>query len=160
MKIALYIISILLANIVTTSFKPLEVMGFLIPCGSFLIGLTFIMRDYVQIQHGRKMAYVVIVSALALSAIASLIIGDGLRIVLASAVAFALSEATDTEVFTRLRAKLHNKIMFSGIVGGVLDSVIFTLIAGFPAAAIVGQMVVKLVMQILYAQFKRIKEMS
>lgn len=155
MKIALYILSILLANVVTASFKPLEVAGFLIPCGSFLIGLTFIMRDYVQMEHGRKTAYIVISAALALSAIVSAFMGDGMRVVLASAAAFLISEATDTEVFTRLRAAIHNKIMFSGIVGGILDSVLFTLIAGFPAAAIVGQMVVKLVMQILYAQYKR-----
>lgn len=151
MRIALYIIAIITANIITTAIAPTEIFGLLVPAGSWLIGLTFIMRDFVQAMHGRKITYMVIGAALAMSAITSFIMDQGLMIVVASAAAFLISETTDTEVYTRLRLPMRYRVLWSGIVGGVLDSVVFVLIAGFPAIAIVGQMVVKMLLQVLGA---------
>ncbi|MGG3456939.1 VUT family protein, partial [Paenibacillus rhizolycopersici] len=70
---------------------------------------------------------------------------------IASAISFLLSESADTEMFTRLRATLAKRVMFSGVIGSVIDSVIFTLIAGFPWNAAYGQLIVKVGMQALVA---------
>jgi len=149
MKIVLYIIAIIAANVLTSAFPPIPVLSFLIPVGTLLIGFTFIMRDFVQIKHGRVKTYGVIVTALLLSAAATYSMGDGLRIVMASALSFALSEFMDTEVFTRMKAKLPKRVAVSGTIGSVIDSVVFTFAAGFPVQAIFGQLFVKVIMQFI-----------
>jgi uncharacterized PurR-regulated membrane protein YhhQ (DUF165 family) len=158
MRILLYIIAIVIANVVTASFAPLVVWEFIVPWGTLFIGATFILRDLVQNRHGRKVAYMVIGSALAISAITSAILGDTLWIVLASAISFLVSEITDTEIYTRLKLKLSWRVFYSGFVGGILDSTVFVIIglsplgAGFVPwvavpMAIAGQIVVKTLLQ-------------
>lgn len=147
MKISIYILAIVAANIITTLVAPTEFLGLLIPAGSWFIGLTFMLRDWVQHYHGRKTTYIVIGAALAISAIISIIMGQGMRIVLASAAAFLISESTDTEIYSRLKMPLAGRVFWSGAAGGILDSVAFAMIAGFPAQAIIGQAAVKLFMQ-------------
>lgn len=162
MRIFLYILAILIANVLTASMKPLEMGIFLIPVGTFLIGLTFMLRDFVQNQIGRQKTYYVIVTALILSAITSYLLGDTIWVVFASALSFAFSETADTEIYSRLRLPLAYRVLYSGLVGGILDSVIFVIIgisplgAGFipwvaVPAAIGGQILVKCIMQLLGA---------
>lgn len=169
MKIILYIIVILLANVVTASFLPLKWEMFIIPYGTFLIGLTFILRDLVQQQYGRRGTYKIIGVALLLSAVSSYLLGDTLWIVIASALSFIISETTDTEIYTRLKLPMSWRVLYSGIVGGLLDSVVFVVIGLSPIGAnfvtwgsvpmvIVGQMIVKTIMQGLGASIIGIKE--
>ena len=74
----------------------------------------------------------------------------------------AVSETTDTEIYSRLRLPISLRVLYSGLVGGVVDSVLFVLIglsplgAGFlpweaVGSAIVGQILVKTAMQALGA---------
>lgn len=162
MRIALYLIAIITANIITSAFAPLVFGAFIVPLGTFLIGATFILRDLVQRRYGRKLTYLFIVIALALSAISSALLGDTLAIVAASAISFLIAETTDTEIYTRLKLSLASRVFYSGLVGGVLDSAIFVVIglsplgAGFlpwasVPSAILGQVVVKTVMQAIGA---------
>lgn len=151
MSILLYLIAIIAANVITAAFPPMQVGHLLIPCGSWLIGLTFLLRDWVQHKYGRKVAYQVIATSLFLSAITTYMLGDGYMVVLASAAAFLVSETTDTEIYTRLKMPLAYRVLWSGAVGGIVDSVVFVTIAGFPAQAIIGQAVVKVFMQGLAA---------
>ena len=83
-------------------------------------------------------------------------------IVAASALSFLIAETADTEIYTRLKLPMAWRVFYSGIVGGFLDSVVFVLIglspigAGFlpweaVPAAIIGQVVVKTVIQSLGA---------
>lgn len=158
MRIVLYLLSIVMANFVTAAFAPLHVGIFIIPMGTLLIGATFILRDLVQNKYGRKKTYVIIGAALLLSAIASYLHGDTLLIVAASAISFAIAETTDTEIYTRLRLPMAWRVFYSGIVGGLLDSIIFVVIALSPIganflpweavpAAIIGQVLVKTIIQ-------------
>lgn len=158
MRIVLYLVAIVLANVLTAALQPFSFVGFIVPAGTFLIGATFILRDLVQRNHGRKTAYITIGVAMVLSVTTSVLLGDGLSIVFASTVSFAIAETTDTEIFTRLKASLSKRVFFSGLVGGTLDSAVFVVLglspigAGFlPWAAvpmaIVGQVVVKTVLQ-------------
>lgn len=179
-RVLLYLVSIVTANVVTARFMPLEFGMFLVPMGSFFIGATFIFRDLVQNKYGRKKTYLFIFLALVLSAAVSYSLGDTLVIVAASALSFLVAETTDTEIYTRLKLPMAWRVFYSGIVGGLLDSVIFVVVglspmgAGFipweaVPAAIVGQVIVKMVMQMIGAAFlaqglvykeKRLSKMS
>ncbi|TKC18980.1 VUT family protein [Robertmurraya kyonggiensis] len=158
MRVLLYLISIVAANVVTAAFAPMQLGVFIVPMGTLLVGLTFIFRDLVQNQYGRKKTYLFIVIALVLSAIASYILGDTLLIVAASAISFLIAETTDTEIYTRLNLPMNLKVLYSGIVGGLLDSVIFVIIGLSPLGAgflpweavpyaIFGQVIVKTIIQ-------------
>ncbi|PLT30546.1 VUT family protein [Peribacillus deserti] len=162
MRIPLYLLAIVAANVVTASFAPLTFGAFIVPMGTFLIGATFILRDLVQNKFGRSKTYLTIAAALILSAVVSYLLGDTLLIVLASAISFAVSETTDTEIYTRLNLPMSWRVFYSGLVGGILDSAIFVVIglspfgAGFlpweaVPAAILGQVIVKTVIQAIGA---------
>lgn len=157
-RILLYLVSIVTANVITAAFTPLVMGIFIVPMGTFLIGATFIFRDLVQNKYGRKKTYMFIGLALLLSAVVSSILGDTLIIVLASAVTFAIAETTDTEIYTRLKLPMSLRVLYSGIVGGVLDSAIFVVLGLSPLganflpweavpAAILGQVIVKTIIQ-------------
>lgn len=167
MRIALYVLAIIAANIVTAHYAPFEMWGLLVPQGTFLIGLTFILRDLVQMKYGKRDTYIVIGIALVLSAMSTEMLGNGIRIVVASAISFALSEALDTEIFTRWRGKLLSRVFLSGAAGSIVDSFIFTLVAGFPIRAAYGQLIIKTVMQLAgvaaiaaYFYAKRLREQA
>lgn len=161
MRIFLYLVSVVSANIVTARFAPMSFAGFIVPMGTLFIGVSFILRDLTQMKYGRRMAYITIFLALILSALLSAAMGDTLLVVLASAVSFAISETLDTEVFTRLKRSYRSKVLFSGVVGGILDSSVFVLIGLSPlfganivpwpavASAILGQVIVKTLLQLL-----------
>lgn len=160
MVLFLYLSSIIVANVVTAAYMPWQAGPFLIPYGTWLIGATFVLRDLIQRQYGRKVAYFMIVLALILSAVSSKLLGDTLAITLASAVSFLISESVDTEIFTRYKSSFLKKIMASGIVSSFLDSVIFILIGLSPLIsgflpwesvpnAVMGQFIVKSFMQVV-----------
>ena len=157
---ALYLLSVTAANVVTAHFAPFVIGLLIVPMGSFLIGATFVLRDFPQVNFGRKKKYLTILAASFLSLVASLILGDGFWVVVASLLAFLVSELTDTEIFTRMKASLLNRVLFSGLVGGLLDSVIFVVVGLGPIGlgvlsweqclfAIIGQTLVKMAMQFI-----------
>lgn len=156
----IYLFVIMFSNIITASFAPINLFGLLIPCGSAFIGLTFVLRDLCQEKYGRKKIYGLIVLAMILSGIGSVILGDGLSVVFASCVSFLISESTDTEIYTRLKLPMHMRVMYSGIVGGLFDSVLFVILGLSPLgagmltwsmvpSAILGQIIFKVLMQFI-----------
>jgi uncharacterized PurR-regulated membrane protein YhhQ (DUF165 family) len=160
--IGLYLAAIAGANVLTAKFAPLEFGSMLVPAGTFLIGATFMLRDFVQKAIGRRNTYMAIAAAMALSAVTSYALGDTLWIVFASAVTFMLSETADTEIFTRQRGSMARRVLFSGLVGGSIDSAVFVLVGLSPLGAgflpweaiwqaIAGQMLLKAAMQALGA---------
>ncbi|SOC38583.1 VUT family protein [Ureibacillus acetophenoni] len=162
MRILFYLLSIVIANVVTAKFAPLNLGIFIVPMGTLLIGATFILRDLVQNKYGRKKTYLFIFSALILSALVSFMLGDTLLVVAASAISFVVSETADTEIYSRLKLPMAWRVFYSGIVGGLLDSVIFVVIGLSPLganilpweaipAAITGQVIVKTIIQLLGA---------
>lgn len=162
MRVLFYLLSIVIANVVTARFAPLEIGMFIVPMGTFFVGATFIFRDLVQNKYGRGKTYIFIFIALLLSALVSFALGDTLMIVVASAISFVIAETADTEIYTRLKLPMVWRVFYSGIVGGFLDSVIFVIVglsplgAGFipweaVPAAIVGQVIVKTVLQMVGA---------
>lgn len=157
-----YLVAIVTANVVTASTEPFQVGAFIVPAGTFIIGLTFIFRDFVQSYLGRRKTYYLIGLAIVISAITSFALGDTLWIVFASILTFIVSETTDTEIYTRLKLPFATRVLYSGIVGGFLDSVIFVVVGLSPLGAnflpwsavpfaILGQIIVKTVMQFVGA---------
>ncbi|MFE5426574.1 VUT family protein [Peribacillus simplex] len=158
LRILLYLVSIITANVVTAAFEPLHFGMFIIPMGTLLIGGTFIFRDLVQNKFGRTKTYICIVTALILSACVSFLLGDTLLIVFASALSFVVAETADTEIYTRLKLPMSWRVFYSGVVGGFFDSVIFVVIGLSPLganilpweavpAAVIGQIIVKTIIQ-------------
>ncbi|KWX72262.1 hypothetical protein AMQ84_26010 [Paenibacillus riograndensis] len=157
-----YLIAIVSSNVVTAGVSPFFIGPFIIPAGTFIIGATFIFRDFVQNFVGRRKTYLLILIAMILSALTSYLLGDTLWIVFASIITFAVSETTDTEIYSRLKLPFHLRVAYSGIVGGILDSIIFVIIGLSPLGAnilpwnavflaIVGQIIVKTLVQIVAA---------
>lgn len=128
LRVFLYLLSIVTANVVTAALMPLQFGIFIIPMGTLFIGATFIFRDLVQNKYGRGKTYLFILTALILSAIVSALLGDSLMIVAASALSFIISETADTEIYTRLKLPIAWRVFYSGIVGGFFDSVVFVLV--------------------------------
>ncbi len=162
MRILFYLLSIVIANVVTARFAPLHFGIFIVPMGTLFVGATFIFRDLVQNKYGRRKTYLFIFTALVLSALASYLLGDTLMIVAASAVSFVIAETADTEIYSRLKLPMAWRVFYSGIVGGFLDSAVFVIIglsplgAGFMPweavpAAILGQVIVKTIIQMIGA---------
>lgn len=162
MRIVFYLLSIVVANVVTAAFAPLQFGMFIVPMGTLFVGATFIFRDLVQNKYGRKKTYLFIFTALVLSAIVSSLLGDTLMIVAASAISFILAETADTEIYTRLKLPIAWRVFYSGLVGGLLDSAVFVIIGLSPLgagmlpweavpAAIIGQIIVKTVIQMFGA---------
>lgn len=157
-----YLAAIVSANVVTASTQPFQFGAFIVPAGTFIIGLTFIFRDFVQNYLGRKKTYYMIGLAIVISAITSYALGDTLWIVFASILTFLVSETADTEIYSRLKLPFATRVLYSGIVGGFLDSVIFVVVGLSPLGAnfipwnavpfaILGQIIVKTVMQFIGA---------
>ncbi|WP_110927283.1 VUT family protein [Bacillus massiliglaciei] len=162
MRIIFYLLSIIAANVVTAAFMPLQLGIFIVPMGTLLIGATFIFRDLVQNKYGRKKTYLFIGLALVLSACVSALLGDTLLIVLASALSFVIAETADTEIYSRLKLPLAWRVFYSGLVGGLLDSAVFVIVGLSPLganmlpweavpAAIIGQIIVKTIIQMIGA---------
>jgi uncharacterized PurR-regulated membrane protein YhhQ (DUF165 family) len=157
--ILIYFLLIVIANVLTARFAPMDLGLFLVPYGTLFIAASFFVRDFIQQKFGRKKTYHVIFLALSFSAITSYLLKDPLWIVFASVITFAISETTDTEIFTRLKTNFANRVLISGLIGTFLDSTIFVIIGLSPIGAgflqwefvfmaIMGQIFVKYIVQL------------
>ena len=161
-RVILYLLSIVMANVLTAALPPMQFGIFIVPMGTMLIGGTFIFRDLVQNAYGRARTYLCIAVALILSACVSFLLGDTLWIVLASVISFVIAETADTEIYSRLKLPMSWRVFYSGLVGGLFDSAIFVIMGLSPLgagmlpweavpAAIIGQIIVKTVIQFMGA---------
>lgn len=160
----LYLVTIAIANILTAKFEPFVLCSglLIVPVGSVFVGSVFVLRDFVQLKHGKRKTYATIFAAILLSAIMSAILGDTAHVAAASAVSFFASEAIDTEIFSKIQKSFATRIMLSGIIGGIVDSALFVVIGLSPIGsaaiswsqvpyAIIGQTVVKTIVQFMAA---------
>lgn len=123
--------------------------GLSAPSGVLVIGAALVLRDMVQQLLGIRWAFAAIVCGVILSALVA-----PPALVLASAVAFLLSEFADLGVYTPLRKKgLALAVLASGVVGSIVDSAVFLLLAFGSLDYIAGQVVGKLWMTGLGAAF-------
>lgn len=98
--------------------------GYQAPSGVLLIGFALFARDLLQEAAGRKTVLFAILVGLPLSAIVNP------SVAVASTVAFAASEFADFALYDRIRG--YSKalgMVISGIVGGIIDSLLFLWLA-------------------------------
>jgi uncharacterized PurR-regulated membrane protein YhhQ (DUF165 family) len=139
--------AVIAANYITTRFGMVPVgFGLLATAGTYLAGLTFILRDVLQDTAGKAATLAVI----AAGALVSFLVSDPL-IAMASAAAFGISEIADLVVYTPLRKRGYIRAaVVSNVVGAFLDTVVFLGLAGFHVlAALPGQMVGKMIITAL-----------
>lgn len=113
--------------------------GLMAPSGVLLIGIALVLRDAVHEYFGPKIAAAAIVIGAGLSAFVA-----PAPLVVASGVAFLLSELADMAVYTPLRRKrLVTAVLASGVVGSIVDSAVFLWIAFGSLDYLTGQVVGK-----------------
>jgi len=138
-----YLLVILAANFATSHYGMAPVgFGLVATAGTYLAGISFVLRDSVQDTLGRWVVVAAIVAGCALSFALS-----APAIAVASAAAFLLGEGIDLLIYTPLRKRGYVRAaLASNIVGSFVDSIVFLAIAGFPIwSSLPGQMIGKLV---------------
>jgi queuosine precursor transporter len=114
--------------------------GLLAPSGVLVIGLALVLRDFVQCHLDRDWTITAVLAGATLSAIVA-----PPALVAASMASFLLSELADMGVYTPLRERrLALAVLASGLVGAIVDSVVFLLLAFGNLAYIEGLIVGKL----------------
>ena len=115
------------------------------PSGVLMVGAALVLRDLVQRRLGVEFGIGAIIAGAAISA--------GLAppaLVLASAVAFLLSEFADFAVYTPLaHRRLVAAVIASSVVGLVVDSIVFLWLAFGSLEFLPGQIIGKLWMVLL-----------
>jgi queuosine precursor transporter len=113
--------------------------GISAPSGVLAIGAALVLRDLVQRRLGVRWALAAIAVGAALSGLVA-----PPALILASVVAFTLSEIADLAVFTPLQRRgLVLAVTASGAVGIVVDSVLFLSLAFGSLDFLSGQMIGK-----------------
>jgi uncharacterized PurR-regulated membrane protein YhhQ (DUF165 family) len=119
--------------------------GIMAPSGVLMIGAALVLRDLVQRRLGVEFGLAAIVAGAALSAALA-----PAALVLASAVAFLLSEFADFAVYTPLaRRRLVTAVVASSAVGMVIDSLVFLWLAFGSLEFLEGQIIGKAWMVLL-----------
>jgi queuosine precursor transporter len=113
--------------------------GLMAPSGVTMIGIALVLRDLVQRRLGTATSAVAIVFGTGLSALIA-----PPSLILASGVAFFLSELADLAVYTPLaRRRLVAAVVASSLVGLVVDSMVFLWLAFGSLDFLPGQIVGK-----------------
>jgi len=113
--------------------------GLMAPSGVIMIGIALVLRDLVQRRLGVGVAVVAINVGAALSAMIA-----PPSLVIASTVAFLMSEFADLAVYTPLaRRRLIAAVVASSMVGLVVDSIVFLYLAFGSLDFLLGQIVGK-----------------
>lgn len=119
--------------------------GLSAPSGVLMVGLSLVLRDIVHEKLGSVWAIVAILIGAVLSAYVA-----PPALVIASASAFLLSELADMAVYAPLRErKFYTAVMLSGLVGSIVDSAVFLLVAFGSLQFIEGQILGKMWMTIV-----------
>lgn len=114
--------------------------GLMAPSGVLMIGLALVLRDWLHELAGWWWAFMAVLAGGLLSGLVA-----PWELALASAAAFTMSEMADLLVYAPLRAKSrHLAVMASGIVGAIVDSILFLHIAFDSLDHLGGQVVGKL----------------
>jgi uncharacterized PurR-regulated membrane protein YhhQ (DUF165 family) len=123
--------------------------GLMAPSGVLLIGAALVLRDLVQRRLGVEFGIGAIIAGAAISAALS-----PASLVLASAVAFLVSEFSDFAIYTPLaRRRLVLAVVASSFIGLVVDSIVFLWLAFGSLDFLMGQIVGKLWMVLLAIPF-------
>jgi uncharacterized PurR-regulated membrane protein YhhQ (DUF165 family) len=123
--------------------------GIMAPSGVLMIGVALVLRDLVQRRLGVGFSAAAVVVGSVLSAWVA-----PPSLVIASGVAFLLSELADLAVYTPMaRRKLIAAVVASSVVGLVVDSIVFLWLAFGSLEFLPGQVIGKAWMVLLSIPF-------
>lgn len=123
--------------------------GVTAPSGVMMIGVALVLRDLVQRRLGAAMSAIAILAGAAISALVA-----PPALIVASAVAFLLSEFADLAVYTPLaRRRLVAAVIASSCAGLVIDSIVFLWLAFGSLEFLLGQIIGKAWMVLLSIPF-------
>jgi uncharacterized PurR-regulated membrane protein YhhQ (DUF165 family) len=123
--------------------------GVLAPSGVMMVGVALVLRDLVQ----RRLGTVLSAAAILIGAGISALVAPP-SLILASAVAFLLSEFADLAVYTPLaRRRLVAAVVASSCAGLVIDSIVFLWLAFGSMEFLLGQVIGKAWMVLLSIPF-------
>lgn len=118
--------------------------GLMAPSGVLMVGAALVLRDIVQ----ERLGFLWAVTAIAFGGILSWWLAEP-SLVIASVVAFILSELADLFAYTPLRKRnLGLAVFLSGVAGSVIDSAVFLWLAFGSFAHIEGQILGKIWMSL------------
>lgn len=122
-----YIASIVAANVAFSYLPPIPLPGGgILPMATFVVGLTFVMRDLTQRHLGHG-----VLLPMAIAILWSYQMADPM-VVTASVAAFTVSELADWAIYTITKAPIHTRIIVSSLVATPLDSIVFLGLLPFP----------------------------
>lgn len=123
--------------------------GVTAPSGVMMVGVALVLRDLVQRRLGAAMSAMAILAGAAISALVA-----SPALILASAVAFLLSEFADLAVYTPLaRRRLVAAVIASSCAGLIIDSIVFLWLAFGSLDFLLGQIIGKAWMVLLSIPF-------
>jgi uncharacterized PurR-regulated membrane protein YhhQ (DUF165 family) len=119
MTLAAYILCVVGCNVLFTTLPPVSLFGQMIPPASLLAGGVFVVRDFAHRNHPRAVIAAMAVATLISYALASPVIA------VASAAAFAVSEAADYAVFRWSSGSFWRRVLLSSAIAVTLDTALF-----------------------------------
>jgi queuosine precursor transporter len=123
--------------------------GVMAPSGVMMVGVALVLRDLVQRRLGTALSAMAILIGAGISALVA-----PPSLILASAVAFLLSEFADLAVYTPLaRRRLVAAVVASSCAGLVIDSIVFLWLAFGSLEFLFGQVIGKAWMVLLSIPF-------
>jgi queuosine precursor transporter len=123
--------------------------GVMAPSGVMMVGVALVLRDLVQRRLGTGLSALAILAGAGISALFA-----PPALILASAVAFLLSEFADLAVYTPLaRRRLVAAVVASSCAGLVIDSIVFLWLAFGSLEFLFGQVIGKAWMVLLSIPF-------
>lgn len=151
--LALFIVSIPAANLAFQTWGAVPVLfGLYAPAAALVVGFTFLARDYIHKAWGAGAC----LAAIAAGTVLSMAISPALA--LASGAAFLFSELADLLILQRLQRRGWSRaVTASNIVGAVVDSVLFLLIAFGSLAFLAGQLAAKLLATLAWLAVRELR---
>jgi queuosine precursor transporter len=123
--------------------------GVMAPSGVMMVGVALVLRDLVQRRLGTGLSVLAILLGAGLSALVA-----PPALIIASAVAFLLSEFSDLAVYTPLsRRRLVAAVVASSCAGLVVDSIVFLWLAFGSLEFLPGQVIGKAWMVLISIPF-------
>ena len=175
---AVFVASLVIASVLAA--KIIQVWAFFVPAGILAYSLTFLCTDVVSEVYGKEASrkvvlsgFIGLVAAFLLTTLAlnwsaapfwqnqdsfDSILGSTTRIIIASLVAYLVSQYTDVWIFSQVKKLTKGKFLWlrnnlSTAISQLIDSVIFIVIAFYGVMPlfelIIGQWVIKLVIAAL-----------
>lgn len=142
---AAFVAVVIAANAATSHLGLVHWLGLTATAGTWVAGFAFVARDYLHESGGKWWVLGCILAGASISAAMSPMVA------LASAVAFTLAEFADYAVYAPLRRRGYVRAAIaSNVVGSVVDTLLFLVIAGFPMSGAGTQVFLKVALTTVF----------